>query len=73
MLAAKSIKYSYNSNNKFNFRFCLESTEDLLIIGDSELENNFSNILGGLLSPQSGSITLNGTNYSDLSNRFRQV
>ena len=36
MLAAKSIKYSYNSNNKFEFPdFCLESTEDLLIIGDS--------------------------------------
>ena len=25
--------------------------------------------MGGLLSPQSGLITLNGTNYSDLSNK----
>ena len=71
MLAAKSIKYSYNSNNKFEFPdFCLESTEDLLIIGDSGVgKTTFLNILGGLLSPQSGSITLNGTNYSDLSSK----
>lgn len=71
MLAAKSIKYSYNSNNTFEFPdFCLESTEDLLIIGDSGVgKTTFLNILGGLLSPQSGSITLNGTNYSDLSNK----
>ena len=71
MLAAKSIKYSYNSNNKFEFPdFCLESTEDLLIIGDSGVgKTTFLNILGGLLSPRSGSITLNGTNYSDLSNK----
>ena len=71
MLAAKSIKYSYNSNNSFEFPdFCLESTEDLLIIGDSGVgKTTFLNILGGLLSPQSGSITLNGTNYSDLSNK----
>ena len=71
MLSAKSIKYSYNSNNKFEFPdFCLESTEDLLIIGDSGVgKTTFLNILGGLLSPQSGSITLNGTNYSDLSNK----
>lgn len=71
MLAAKSIKYSYNSNNTFEFPdFCLESTEDLLIIGDSGVgKTTFLNILGGLLSPQSGSITLNGTNYSDLSSK----
>ena len=71
MLAAKSIKYSYDSNNKFEFPdFCLESTEDLLIIGDSGVgKTTFLNILGGLLSPQSGSITLNGTNYSDLSSK----
>ena len=71
MLAAKSIKYSYNSNNKFEFPdFCLESTEDLLIIGDSGVgKTTFLNILGGLLLPQSGSITLNGTNYSDLSSK----
>ena len=71
MLAAKSIKYSYNSNNTFEFPdFCLESTEELLIIGDSGVgKTTFLNILGGLLSPQSGSITLNGTNYSDLSNK----
>ena len=71
MLVAKSIKYSYNSNNTFEFPdFCLESTEDLLIIGDSGVgKTTFLNILGGLLSPQSGSITLNGTNYSDLSNK----
>jgi len=71
MLAAKSIKYSYNSNNTFEFPdFCLESTEDLLIIGDSGVgKTTFLNILGGLLLPQSGSITLNGTNYSDLSSK----
>ena len=71
MLAAKSIKYSYDSNNKFEFPdFCLESTEDLLIIGDSGVgKTTFLNILGGLLLPQSGSITLNGTNYSDLSSK----
>ena len=71
MLAAKSIKYSYNSNNSFEFPdFCLESTEDLLIIGDSGVgKTTFLNILGGLLLPQSGSITLNGTNYSDLSSK----
>ena len=71
MLAAKSIKYSYNSNNTFEFPdFCLESTEDLLILGDSGVgKTTFLNILGGLLLPQSGSITLNGTNYSDLSNK----
>ena len=71
MLAAKSIKYSYNTNNTFEFPdFCLESTEDLLIIGDSGVgKTTFLNILGGLLLPQSGSITLNGTNYSDLSSK----
>ena len=71
MLAAKSIKYSYNSNNSFEFPdFCLESTEDLLIIGDSGVgKTTFLNILGGLLLPQSGSITLNGTNYSDLNSK----
>ena len=71
MLAAKSIKYSYNSNNTFEFPdFCLESTEDLLIIGDSGVgKTTFLNILGGLLLPQSGSITLNGTNYSDLNSK----
>lgn len=71
MLAAKSIKYSYDSNNTFEFPdFCLESTEDLLILGDSGVgKTTFLNILGGLLLPQSGSITLNGTNYSDLSNK----
>ena len=71
MLAAKSIKYSYDSNNTFEFPdFCLESTEDLLIIGDSGVgKTTFLNILGGLLLPQSGSITLNGTNYSDLSSK----
>ena len=71
MLAAKSIKYSYDSNNTFEFPdFCLESTEDLLILGDSGVgKTTFLNILGGLLLPQSGSITLNGTNYSDLSSK----
>ena len=71
MLAAKSIKYSYNSDNSFEFPdFCLESTQDLLIIGDSGVgKTTFLNILGGLLLPQSGSITLNGTNYSDLSSK----
>ena len=71
MLAAKSIKYSYDSNNTFEFPdFCLESTEDLLILGDSGVgKTTFLNILGGLLLPQSGSITLNGTNYSDLNSK----
>ena len=71
MLVAKSIKYSYDPNNTFEFPdFCLESTEDLLILGDSGVgKTTFLNILGGLLLPQFGSITLNGTNYSDLSNK----
>ena len=71
MLVAKSIKYSYDPHNTFEFPdFCLESTEDLLILGDSGVgKTTFLNILGGLLLPQSGSITLNGTNYSDLSSK----
>ena len=54
-----------------NFQiFSLDSNEDLLILGDSGVgKTTFLNILGGLLLPQSGLITLNGTNYSDLSNK----
>lgn len=71
MLTVKSIKYSYDPNNTFEFPdFCLDSNEDLLILGDSGVgKTTFLNILGGLLLPQSGLITLNGTNYSDLSNK----
>jgi|TARA_B100001093_G_scaffold1194_1_gene1213 putative ABC transport system ATP-binding protein len=71
MLTAKSIKYSYDPINTFKFPdFSLDSTEDLLILGDSGVgKTTFLNILGGLLLPQSGLITLNGTNYTDLSNK----
>tara|TARA_B100000900_G_scaffold231220_1_gene196356 strand:- start:18202 stop:18828 length:627 start_codon:yes stop_codon:yes gene_type:complete len=71
MLTAKSIKYSYDPINTFKFPdFSLDSTEGLLILGDSGVgKTTFLNILGGLLLPQSGLITLNGTNYTDLSNK----
>ena len=71
MITAKSIKYSYDPINTFKFPdFSLDSTEGLLILGDSGVgKTTFLNILGGLLLPQSGLITLNGTNYTDLSNK----
>ena len=71
MLIAKSIKYSYDRINTFEFPdFGLDSTEDLLILGNSGVgKTTFLNILGGLLLPQSGLITLNGTNYTELSNK----
>lgn len=71
MLIAKSITYSYDSTNTFKFPdFHLDSSEDLLILGDSGVgKTTFLNILGGLLLPQSGLISLNGVNYSDLNNK----
>lgn len=71
MLIVKSIKYSYNPKITFEFPdFSLDSTEELLILGDSGVgKTTFLNILGGLLLPQSGLIALNGTNYTDLSNK----
>lgn len=69
MLKTTSISFSYDNLNSFTFpEISLDDTEDLLILGKSGIgKTTFIQILAGLLTPDKGSISLNGVNYTDLS------
>lgn len=77
MLKASDIKFSYDSENTFSFPdFSCESGEKKLILGSSGTgKTTYLHILTGLLKPSSGSITMEGTELTSLSNseldRFR--
>ena len=69
VLKTTSISFSYDNLNSFIFpEISLNNLEDLLILGKSGIgKTTFIQILAGLLTPDKGSISLNGVNYADLS------
>ena len=69
MLKTTSISFSYDNLNSFIFpEIVLNDAEDLLILGKSGIgKTTFIQILAGLLTPNKGSISLNGVKYADLS------
>ena len=69
MLKTTTISFSYDNLNSFIFpEISLNDSEDLLILGKSGIgKTTFIQILAGLLTPDKGSISLNGVKYSDLS------
>ena len=71
MLTSKSISYTYDGVNEFNFPdIRLKNGESLLVLGDSGIgKTTFVHILAGLLKSKSGIVNLNNTNYNTLSSK----
>jgi len=69
MLKTQSIVFSYGNSHEFQFPdIQLPQGEDLLILGKSGIgKTTLIQILAGLLTPQSGIVELNGTNFQELS------
>ena len=70
MLEAKKISFSYDASNEFSFPdFTCGNGEKMLILGNSGTgKTTFLHLLTGLLRPKSGSVTLNGTEFSKFRN-----
>ena len=68
MLKSEAISFSYDAAQAFQFPdIHLEKGEHLLILGESGIgKTTLIQILAGLLPPQSGGVSLNGTNFQDL-------
>ena len=69
MLKSESLTFSYNESEEFNFPdIYLKKEENLLVLGNSGVgKTTLIHLLAGLLKPKSGVITLNNTNYFNLS------
>ena len=69
MLKSKSISFTYDGVNEFNFPDIeLKNGESLLVLGNSGVgKTTFIQILAGLLRSKSGRVDLNNTNYNTLS------
>ncbi|WP_333695751.1 ABC transporter ATP-binding protein [Flavobacterium sp.] len=77
MILTRNLTFSYNSSQQFSFPDIEnKATETLLITGNSgKGKTTLLHLLGGLLRPSSGEITIESTNISSLSekelDRFR--
>ncbi|GAA0196179.1 ABC transporter ATP-binding protein [Fulvivirga kasyanovii] len=77
MLKTKSLHFAYNPHQKFHFPdFELRHKENMLILGESGIgKTTLLHLLAGLLAPASGTVQLDGTDFSGLSSgkldRFR--
>ncbi|MFK7757060.1 MAG: ABC transporter ATP-binding protein [Flavobacteriales bacterium] len=71
MLEAKQITFSYDALNEFSFPdfTCAEGEKKLILGGSGTGKTTYLHLLTGLLRPNSGSITLNGTNIATLSSK----
>ena len=71
MLKTQSLLFAYNSQTEFQFPdIALESGENLLILGESGIgKTTLLHLMAGLLSPQSGSVELMGTELHKLSSK----
>ena len=69
MLKSKSITFTYDGKNELVFPdINLKKAESLLVLGNSGVgKTTFIQILAGLLTPDKGSVSLNGVKYADLS------
>lgn len=77
MLQTEQLAFTYSAGNAFRFPdICCERGEHWLLLGQSGSgKTTFLHLLGGLLSPRSGAIRLEGTDMARLSgpalDRFR--
>ena len=69
MIKTESLKFSYDGKKYFDFPdINLDSGENLLIIGNSGLgKTTLLHLLAGILKPESGSISISGTDISKFS------
>ena len=69
MIKTESLKFSYDGNKYFDFPdINLDSGENLLIIGNSGIgKTTLLHLLAGILKPESGSISISGTDISKFS------
>jgi putative ABC transport system ATP-binding protein len=71
MLIGKNLKYSYSEQSEIQFPdFELNQGEALCLLGPSgKGKSTLLHLLSGLLPLQSGEVTLNGANFSQLSSK----
>jgi putative ABC transport system ATP-binding protein len=69
MIKTESLKFSYDGKKYFDFPdINLDSGENLLIIGNSGIgKTTLLHLLAGILKPESGSISVSGTDISKFS------
>ena len=69
MIKTKSLKFSYDGKKYFDFPdINLDSGKNLLIIGNSGIgKTTLLHLLAGILKPESGSISISGTDISKFS------
>ena len=69
MIKIESLKFSYDGKKYFDFPdINLDSGENLLIIGNSGIgKTTLLHLLAGILKPESGSISISGTDISKFS------
>lgn len=69
MIQVQNLHHSYDGNTKISFPdFKLEKGEKMLLLGQSGCgKTTLLHILGGLMSPQKGEVTIGDTSLSNLS------
>lgn len=69
MIKTESLKFSYDGKKYFDFPdINLDSGENLLIVGNSGIgKTTLLHLLAGILKPESGSISISGTDISKFS------
>lgn len=70
MIQVQNLHHSYDGNSKIDFPdFKLEKGEKMLLLGQSGCgKTTLLHILGGLMPPQKGEVTIGNTSLSNLSN-----
>ena len=71
MLKTVDVTFSYSKESSFNFpNIKLSSSQSLLILGKSGIgKTTLLHLLAGILSPDNGTIFINDTNITSLSNK----
>ncbi len=71
MVATKALQFTYDKDNRFSFPdISLSEGENLLILGPSGIgKTTLLHLLGGLLRPENGSILIDETDLSLLSDK----